>query len=142
MNSLSQLRLPFTSVFLLTLALGACSTAVVRVMPGELENRVVVRDIHKEDAEEEAVKAAKKYCEKKKQEAVFSKESSKYTGQMDEETRDTVNKASKAAMILGGGIGTAGDEPGAGSVLGGAGMVGHTMTSGKDYEAEVTFKCK
>lgn len=142
MNLLSKFPRSFVTVSAIVVTLSACSTAVVRVMPGELENRVVVRDIHKEDAEEEATKAAKKYCEKKKQEAVFIKDSSKYTGTMDEETRDTVNKASKAAMILGGGVGTMGDEPTAGSVLGGAGMVGHTMTSGKDYEAEVTFKCK
>jgi hypothetical protein len=128
-------------IFLL-LALG-CSTASVRVMPGEDgNNKVVARDIEKDGAEEAAVKAANKYCKSKNQEAVYSGDKTNYTGSMDEETRNTVRNASKAAVILGGpSMGGMGD-PSPGAVVGTAGTVGYSMTSDKDYESVVTFKCK
>lgn len=126
------------------LVLNACSTASVRVMPGENGvNKVVVRDIHKEDAEEEAVSAANKYCKEKNKEAVFTQEGTKYTGTMDESTRKTVQKASKAAMVLGGIGGVVSRESAVpGAVLGGAGTVGTIMTSDRDYESTATFKCQ
>jgi len=127
------------------IAVCGCSTVSVRVMPGENGvNKVVVRDIERESAEEESVKAANKYCEKRNQEAVFVDESkTKYTGSMDEDTRKTVRKASTAAMVLGGVGGVASREtmtPGA--VLGSAGVVGHVMTNDRDYEVAASFKCK
>ncbi len=131
-------------IFVIALVFNACSTASVRVMPGEDGvNTVISKDIESEGAEEEAVDAAKKYCEEKKKEAVFIKtENTKYTGSMDEETRKTVRNASKVGMILGG-AGTAGDRTrGAGAVLGTAGTVGYGMTSDRDYVSELKFKCK
>lgn len=113
-------------------------------MPGENGiNRVSVRDIEKTDSEEAAVDAAREYCEKRGSEAIFIEEKeAKYTGSMDESTRDTVRKASTAAMILGPTLGVATHSHVGGGVLGSAGVVGHTMTSGKDYQSELKFKCK
>jgi hypothetical protein len=126
------------------LVFNACSTASVRVMPGEDGvNTVISKDIESDDAEEEAVKAANKYCEKEKLKAVFVKtEATKYNGSMDESTRKNVRNASKVGMILGG-AGAAGDATrGAGAVLGTAGTVGYGMTSDRDYTSELKFKCK
>lgn len=119
-----------------------CSSAEVRVMPQEDGTvRVTSRDHDKEGAEEAALDAAKDYCKDKKKEAVFSKDNTKYTGTMNENTRDTVKKASTAAMILSPAVGV-GAGAGGGSVLGGAGVVGASMTSGKDYMSELLFKCQ
>lgn len=127
---------------LLAGTLAACSTASVRVLPGENGlNRVMVRDIERDDAEEEAVDAAKEYCADRKQEAVFVKDKTAYTGKMDENTRNTVRKASTAAMVLGGG-GVAARQTTAGAILGGAGTAGHIMTNDRDYEVEVQFRCR
>lgn len=124
--------------------INACSTASVRVMPGEDGvHTVISKDIEKDDAEEEAVKAAQKYCKEKKQEAVFVKtEDTKYTGSMDENTRKNIRTASKVGMILGG-AGTVGNRTrGAGAVLGTAGTVGYGVTSDRDYTSQVKFKCQ
>jgi hypothetical protein len=128
--------------------LQACSSAKVRVMPGETDvNKVVATDYEKDDAEEAANDAAQEYCKKRGKEAAFVKDESKYKGSMDENTRKTVRKASKAAMVLGGaGVG-AGTAVGAGTtapgaILGSAGTVGTIMTNDRDYEATVLFKCK
>ena len=121
-----------------------CSTAKVRVMPGEGGvNHVVARDIEKDGAETAAVDAATEYCKNKKMTAVFVNDKTKYTGDMDESTRNTVRKASKAAMILGGtGFGASSDTRPAGAILGSAGTAGHVMTSDRDYESSVEFKCQ
>jgi hypothetical protein len=87
----------------------------------------VAKDQEREDAEEAALDKAKDFCEEKNQQFVIVKESSKYQGSMDEDARKTVRNASKAVTILG---------------AGNAGSVGYAMTSDRDYEAEVVFKCK
>lgn len=111
----------------------SCSTAKVRVLPGDNGvHKVVARDIEKEGAEEAANEAARDYCKGRKQEAVFLSDESNYTGKMDEETRKTVRKASQAAVILGG----------VNSPVSTAGSAGGMMTSDRDYEAKATFKCK
>lgn len=121
----------------MVLSLGAvvvasgCSTAQVRVMPGsDGVNRVVSRDIERDDAEEAAVEAANEYCANRKLQAVFLKDETKYTGQMDENTRNTIRNGSAIAMVLGS------------STMGTAGQVGYGMTSDRDYKSEVVFKCK
>lgn len=122
--------------------LNACSTASVRVMPGENGmNRIVSKDIEQEGAEEAAVEAAHKYCEKKGKGAVFVKESSAYKGDMDEKTRKNVRTASKIGMVLGG-VGASTNNTGAGAVLGTAGTVGYGMTNDRAYENELLFKCQ
>lgn len=133
----------FLAIFALVVQSG-CSTASVRVLPGDNGvHRVAVRDIQKHNAEEEAVEAAQEYCEKRHAEAVFLEEKeTKYTGKMDEGTRDTVRKASTAAMILSPGLGVGTGSGIAGGALGSAGMIGYSMTSGKDYQSELKFKCK
>ncbi len=138
----------FLSVLALV-ALVACSTAKVNVMPGEDGvNKVLVRDIERDDAEEEAVNAANKYCEKQNKHAVFMHNKTDYQGSMDEGTRNTVRKASRAAQVVGAGMGGVGYGVGdsgtaiAGGVLGSAGTVGGMMTNDRDYKTEVLFKCK
>ncbi len=122
-----------TLVILMIIATTACSTAKVRVMPGEDGvHTSVAKDIEREGAEEASVKAANEYCKGKKQEAVFMKDESKYKGSMDEDTRKNVRNASNAAVMLGG----------IGSAVSSAGMVGHSMTNNRDYESVVKFKCK
>jgi hypothetical protein len=127
----------------LSLGLVGCSTASVRMMPGETQNRVTARDLEREGAEEAAVKAAGKYCEERGEDVVFvNNADAKYTGELSESTRNTLRRGSQAAMILGG----AGMVPHRtrpyGGLLGTAGTVGYVMTNGKDYEASVDFKCR
>ena len=131
----------FAIVFVL-MVLISCSTASVRVLPGENgENRVVSKDIEQEGAEEAAVKAANEYCEKRGQSAVFIKEKTAYKGDMDESTRKNVRTASKVGGIMSGvGFGT--HNTGAGAVLGTASGVGYGMTNDRAYENEVHFKCR
>ncbi len=126
------------------LLIQSCSTAKVRVMPGaDGLNRVVARDIERDGAETAAVDAAHDYCKDQKKSAVFTKDKTQYTGNMDEGTRKTIRNASQAAQILGGvGIGSSSETRTAGAVLGSAGTVGREMTSDRDYEAEVQFKCQ
>ena len=64
-------------------------------------HRVSVRAVEKEAAERSAISQANDYCETMKRHAFFVSENSKYTGTMDENTRDTLRKASKAATVLG-----------------------------------------
>jgi hypothetical protein len=108
-------------------------------------NYVVVRDPTREAAERSALRQANHYCESLEKHAAIVSEKSDYKGSMDENTRETLRKASAAAMILGGGAGVLGHEPGVrsgGSVVGAAGTVGAVMTSGDDYVAEMKFKCQ
>jgi hypothetical protein len=128
---------------ILLMGLSACSTAKVRILPGETSNKVVSTDFESDDAEEAAIEKANEYCQKYNKRAVFlnSDNKSKYTGKMDEGTRNTVRKASHAAMVLGGPIGAGTRSGAAGGLLGSAGFIGHAMTNDRDYRAEWNFKC-
>lgn len=122
----------------------ACSTAKVRILPGEGVHKVVSTDYEKDDAEEAAVKEATEYCHKMNKQVAFvnsDKKSAEYTGKMDENTRNTVKKASNAAIILSGPLGVGTRSGAVGGILGGAGIVGHEMTNDRDYKAEWDFKC-
>ena len=117
-------------------------TASVRVMPGEDDvNRVVARDIEKYGAEKAAHKAAVAYCEDHGMEAIFIHDEVWYEGAMDEQQRASIRKQSEAAIIIGGIIKSNGDQD-AGLVVESAGVAGATMTSGKDYTAEIEFVCQ
>jgi hypothetical protein len=106
----------------------ACSTAVVRVMPGQKGLvKVFARDIELDGAEVAAHKAAKEYCEEYDREAIFLKQKSGYQGTMDEGTRKTVRGASKAVSNL--------------PVIGFLGTVGNSMTGDRDYLSAALFKC-
>jgi hypothetical protein len=108
-------------------------------------NHVVVRSPTREDAERSAISQANHYCEQFDKHAGFIEENkTQYTGSMDENTRDTVRKASTAAQILGGtgvAVGKRGTQT-AGGVLGTAGVIGGVMTNGDDYLADMRFKCQ
>lgn len=121
----------------------ACSTAKVRILPGEGVHKVVSTDYEKDDAEEAAIKEATEYCHKMNKQVAFvnSDKKSEYTGKMDENTRNTVKKASNAAIILSGPLGVGTRSGAVGGILGGAGIVGHEMTNDRDYKAEWDFKC-
>ncbi len=123
--------------------LSACSTAKVRILPGETVNKVVSTDYEKDDAEEAAIKEATEYCKLQNKRVAFVNPANKsqYTGKMDEGTRSTVKKASNAAMILSGPVGYGTHNGVAGGILGGAGIVGHEMVNDRDYKAEWDFKC-
>lgn len=121
---------------------GACSTASVRVMPGEDGiNQVIVRDVEKYSAEEEAVDAAHEYCEDRGKDAIFLTQSTEYTGEMDEAQREAIRTGADAATVLAGVMRTT-DEQDAAAVFDAAGGVGRTVASGKDYKAEVSFTCR
>lgn len=129
---------------LATLAVGSgCSTAKVRVMPGENGvNQVIARDIERDGAEEAALDGANSYCKDRKKEAVILNHGTKYTGSMDESARGTIRKASKVAMILGPGVGAGTDSVIGGSAVGAAGVAGTTMTNDRDYSSTLDFKCR
>jgi hypothetical protein len=122
---------------------GACSTAKVRILPGETVNKVVSTDYEKDDAEEAAIKEATDYCKQYNKRVAFVNPGNKsqYTGKMDENTRTTVKKASNAAMILSGPVGVGTRSGAAGGILGSAGIIGHEMVNERDYKAEWDFKC-
>lgn len=115
------------------LVLTACSSAHVKVMSSvDGINKIAVADVERDSAESQALKSAKKYCKEKHQQAVIVSEKTEYRGTMDENQRNLIRKASKAAYILsksGSGVETAGE-------------VGGMMTSDKDYETEIQFKCE
>lgn len=63
---------------------------------------MVVRAPDQQSAERQAISQAEDHCEQTQTRPAFVDEKTQYTGSMDERTRDTVRKASTAAMILGG----------------------------------------
>ena len=93
-----KLRYPIVLCCAAMVIITACSTASVRVMPGEDgTNRVVVRDVEKHVAEEAAVDAAKSYCAERGKEALFLSDDVKYTGDMDEAQRTAARQQAEAA---------------------------------------------
>ncbi len=118
-------------LMLLVFILSSCSTAIVRVLPGQNGvHKILARDIEQDTAEKAAYKAAKDYCEDKEpeQEAVFLKEKSIYTGKMDENARKGVRSVSKAIAFVPGG-----------SILS---SIGTKSTDDRDYKAGLLFKCQ
>jgi hypothetical protein len=112
------------------------------VRPGASgQHKVVVRDSTAEGSNRNALNQAKHFCKQSEKHAAIVSEKTDYTGSMDENTRKTVNQASKAAVIVGGTTAGVTRHQGAGAVLGTAGTVGSIMTSGDDYLTEMTFVC-
>ena len=124
--------------------LAACSSAVVRTLPGENGiNKIVADDTEKADAQKAAADAAREYCEKEGQRVVVIKDDVKYTGNMDESTRTTVRQASKVASMVG--FQNRTSEPGKLSnpnAVENAGDAGQAYTATKDYQAIIEFKCR
>lgn len=133
-----------TIYFLVITSFTACSTAKVRILPGEDGiNRVSSKDREKDGAEEAALDKANSYCEnQKKQMLVVREDKTSYEGSMNEETRNAIRKASKLAMLGAWPVGIFSKSTALGSAVGGAGLVGHTMTNDRDYEAKFSFRCK
>lgn len=123
------------------LIISACASGAVRVMPGpEGVHKVSVRAVEKHKAEVKAVKAATKYCQERGKEAIFLAEKTDYTGEMDESEREAIRKGSDAAAVVAGAVRATGSHDAA-VIFDAASGVGRSMTSGKDYLAEVNFTC-
>jgi hypothetical protein len=123
-------------------AITAACTASVRGMPGPDDtNRVVARDIEKHGAERAAFRAAIAYCEDHGKEALFISDRVWYEGAMDEDRRAEIRRQSEAATVLGG-IMRSSDDQDSAVIFESAGAVGSTVTSGKDYTAEIRFRCR
>ena len=105
-------------------------------------HHVLVRSEDKEKAERDAISQAEHYCQMTNRMPAFVEEKTSYTGSMDEATRDTVRKASTAAILLGGVAHGSQSSRTGGNVLGSAGAVGTVMTSGDDYVSDMKFKCQ
>ena len=120
----------FTTFNMFVWAATGCSTAKVQVMPGEDGvNRVVVRDVEKENAENKALESAGDFCKDRNQEAAFINNTSSYTSNIEEEPRKKVRKLSQVARV---------------AMIAGVseGLTGTVMTSERDYESQLVFKCR
>lgn len=114
------------------------------VRPGsEGVHSVKVRGGEEKDAEREAMRQARSYCNEFKKQPAFVSENTKYTGDMDEVTHKTVRKVSKVATVLGSTTSVFGgqNESKAGTVAAGAGVGGGMMTDDA-YTTEMKFKCQ
>lgn len=103
------------------------------------QSRVVTTAETAEGSERDALSQANHYCKEFKKMPKILSEKTQYTGEMDENTRKTLRKASTAAILVGGGMDN--DKSNNGAVIGGAGQVGAIMTSGEDYRTEMSFEC-
>jgi len=98
------------------------------VYPGEKGvHKVIATAEDRDESAEAGLDAASDYCEEIGKRAVFLKNKTTYTGEMEEDARKTVKRASNVAWMLG-----------APEVS----MAGHEMTSGKDYKTVIKFKCR
>ena len=106
-------------------------------------HRVVIQTDDTDRGTREAIRQANSYCEEKKKEAVFIKEESKYTGDLEESTYKNVKRASTVAKTVGGGVYVFGGKTE--STIGGlAGLGGAAADSaaGNGYTVEMRFKCQ
>ncbi len=125
---------------LLGLILGACAHHR-DVRPGSSgQNRVITTGTEAEESSRSAISQANHYCKQFKQSPRIVTEKTTYTGEIDENTRKTLRKASNAAIVVGGVYGDPG-KPGVNPVMG-AGQVGSILTNGEDYRTEMVFECK
>jgi hypothetical protein len=124
----------------LGLAVGGCAHHR-DVRPGASgQNRVVTTSQEAESASRGAISQANHYCKQFKQAPRIISEKTTYIGEMDENTRKTLRKASNAAILVGG-MHSDPSKPKVNPVMG-AGQVGSVMTSGEDYRTEMVFECK
>lgn len=131
-----------SSVFLFSLLVSCAHHRDVR--PGtEGIHRVITRGPDKQQVEQSAISQANHFCEQRNLAAAFVNEDTKYTGEMDESTHNTLRKASQAAVIVGGGTHVLGGrrESDVGGAVAGVGTVGSIMTSGDAYTVDMKFKC-
>lgn len=112
-------------------------------------HRVTVEAEEQEDASRDALGQSEHYCHSiKKESAVVVNEKSTYIGSIDENTRKTLKRVSTAASLVGGTVATHGfvsgdrnaQNIGGATALGGA--AGETITGGKNYRFEMTFRCQ
>lgn len=124
----------------MALLVGACAHHR-DVRPGaDGKNRVVTTATENESASRNAISQANHFCGQFKQSPRIISEKTIYTGEMNEDTRKTIRKASQAAVIIGG-MNTNTNNNKVNPILG-AGTVGGVMTNGEDYQTEMIFECK
>ena len=113
----------------LLLALAGCSTANVRIVPGENgNNKVVVRDLEKEGAEQTARKAAKDYCEEQGSSVVILKEKSGFSGKTDEKIQSGIRAAARSVSLVPGAIPPS--------------SVAASTAEDRDFHAGLLFRCQ
>lgn len=107
-------------------------------------HHVVIRATDKVHAEELAISEANSYCDTFKKTPAFVSEKTNYTGQMDEETHNTIKKVAKISTIGGAMMGTMGGkkESNVGEGLFGVGAVGQATLDDDAYTSDMTFKCQ
>ena len=122
-------------LIVITLTLSSCAS-YEHVRPGaDGVHRVIIRGVDKTDVEQAAIGEAKAYCDKKDLAPAFVNEDTKYTGSMKESTHKAIQKASEAAAVGGGMLGTFGGsrEKNVGEGLFGAGAVGSVFQDKEAY---------
>lgn len=115
-------------IFAFVLA-GCSSQNLARIYEREGKEGQYVAKANEDDraaALNEAAEGAEEFCEKKDKRPLFveTSDETKYTGAMDEKTREAVKKAGE---ILGGPVKAV--------------ITKGTTADAKDYQAELTFKC-
>jgi hypothetical protein len=117
-------------------------------------HRVAVRAVEKSDAERSAVAQAEHYCDSLNCHYVIISENTQYTGSLDENTRNTLRRASQAASFVGNQSAhpsdphsihsqpTMASTPARTNTAGTLGAVGTIMTNGEDYLTQIQFKCE
>lgn len=142
MNTISRLA---TAAFFSSLVLTSGCAHHRDVRPGaDGVHRVLARGAEKEQVEQDAIKQANHFCKERNLSAAFVSEDTKYTGDMDESTRNTIRQASKAVGAVGSGMSVFGGntEKNAGQVAMGAGAAGHIYTDDNAYSSDMKFKCQ
>lgn len=118
------MKRPMHFLLLAIFGLAGCASNTARIYEGSDGSYVAkANEEDKAEALNEAAEGAEEFCEDSKKRAIFIKDETKYTGTMDEKAREVVRKAGD---ILGGPVKAMGKG---------------SMASGKDYEAELSFKC-
>lgn len=115
--------------WILLTVLAGCSTANVRIVPGEKGySKVVVRDLEKEGAELAAHQAAKEYCDERGASVVILKEKSGFSGKTDEKTQSAIRAAARSVSLV----------PGAKPPS----SVGASTAEDRDYQSGLLFRCQ
>ncbi len=106
-------------------------------------HRVMVRAEEKETCEQEAIRQANHYCDEYEKNAAFVSESTKYSGDVDEDTYKQGKVLSRVVKAAGSGAFIYGGkrERNAGGI-GTLGGVAVDSGLGKGYTSEMSFRCQ
>jgi hypothetical protein len=127
-----HMNFKLTALTLLVLLASACAHHAQISQNEDGSYLSFIRSSTRDSAEQTTYDDAVEFCKNKNLMIQILKKDVKYTGSMDETTRNTIRKASGVASVLGG----------VNSPVSDAGHAGYMMTSDKDYQSELIFKCK